>query len=162
MSEEYVSMWRRRFECDRLAGLEDRPRSGRPRKYGHDERFKIVETVTSRRPEVDSQWSHRLIAEALADDVGISASQVGRILADLDLKPHRVRGWLTRPDDPDFWERAADVCGLYLHAPGQRGGAVHRREDRDRGPFRGAPDQARQPGRSNARSSSTAVTAPPV
>ena len=67
--------------------------------------------MTARTPEVDSQWSHRLIAEAL-DEVGISASQVGRILADLDLKPHLVRGWLTRPDDPDFAERAVDVCGL--------------------------------------------------
>ena len=31
MSEQYVGMWRRRFEAERLAGLEDRPRSGRPR-----------------------------------------------------------------------------------------------------------------------------------
>jgi transposase len=28
-----------------------------------------------------------------------------------------VRGWITRPDDPRFWERAADVCGLYLVPP---------------------------------------------
>ena len=70
-----------------------------------------------RTPQVESQWSHRLIAEAL-DEIGISASQVGRILADLDLKPHLVRSWLTRPDDPDFAERAVDVCGLYLHHPG--------------------------------------------
>jgi transposase len=56
------------------------------------------------------------LAKALAD-IGISASQIGRILADLDIKPHRVRGWITRPDDPGFWERAADVCGLYLAPP---------------------------------------------
>ncbi|PZS20708.1 MAG: IS630 family transposase, partial [Acidimicrobiales bacterium] len=49
--------------------------------------------------------------------MGISASQVGRILADLDIKPHQVRGWLTRKSDPEFWERAADVCGLYLSTP---------------------------------------------
>ena len=71
MSEEYVGLWRRRFEAERLAGLEDRPRAGRPRVYGDDERLRIVETVTARKPEVDSQWSHRLIAQALAD-VGIS------------------------------------------------------------------------------------------
>ncbi|MDX3533596.1 IS630 family transposase [Streptomyces sp. MB09-01] len=47
----------------------------------------------------------------------VSASQVGRILADSDLKPHKVRGWLTRRDTPDFWERAADVCALYLNPP---------------------------------------------
>jgi transposase len=117
IDQHQVGVWRRRFEAERLAGLEDRPRSGRPRTYGHDERLKIIETVTARTPEVESQWSHRLIAEAL-DEIGISASQVGRILADLDLKPHLVRGWLTRPDDPDFAERAVDVCGLYLHHPG--------------------------------------------
>ena len=44
-------------------------------------------------------------------------SQVGRILAELDIKPHRVRAWLARPDDSEFWERAADVCGLYLSPP---------------------------------------------
>jgi transposase len=117
MDQHQVGVWRHRFEAERLAGLEDRPRSGRPRTYGHDERLKIIETVTARAPEVESQWSHRLVAEAL-DDIGISASQVGRILADLDLKPHLVRGWLTRPDDPDFAERAVDVCGLYLRHPG--------------------------------------------
>jgi transposase len=116
LSEEYVGVWRRRFTDERLAGLEDRPRSGRPRVYGHDERLKIIETVTARTPEVESQWSHRLVAETLTE-IGISASQVGRILADLDLKPHLVRGWLTRPEDPLFAERAMDVCGLYLRAP---------------------------------------------
>jgi len=117
MDQHQVSVWRRRFEIERLAGLEDRARSGRPRTYGHDDRLRIIQTVTATTPEVDSQWSHRLIAETL-DDVGISASQVGRILAGLDLKPHLVRGWLTRPADPEFADRAVDVCGLYLREPG--------------------------------------------
>ena len=116
LAEEYVGMWRRRFEKDRLKGLEDLPRSGRPRTYGHDERLKIVAAATAERPEFDSQWSHRLLADYL-DDLGISASQVGRILAELDIKPHQVRGWLTRKHDPLFWELAADICGLYLSQP---------------------------------------------
>lgn len=49
--------------------------------------------------------------------IGISASQIGRILAADDIKPHRVDGWLTRRDTPEFWKRAADVCGLYLSPP---------------------------------------------
>ena len=32
-------------------------------------------------------------------------------------QPHRVDGWLTRKDTPEFWERAADVCGIYLNPP---------------------------------------------
>jgi transposase len=116
INENQVGVWRKRFEVERLDGLEDRPRSGRPRVYGHDERVKIVATATSTKPEWASQWSHALLAETLSD-VGISASQVGRILAELDIKPHLVRSWLARPDDPTFWERAADVCGLYLGRP---------------------------------------------
>jgi transposase len=116
MNQHTVSHWRRRFEAERLAGLEDRPRPGRPLVYGHDQRLRIVATVTQQPPDPASHWSHRQLADALAD-LGISASQIGRILADLDIKPHRVRGWITRPDDPGFWERAADICGLYLVPP---------------------------------------------
>jgi transposase len=84
--------------------------------YDHDQRLRIVATVTQEPPDPASHWSHSQLAKALAD-IGISASQIGRILADLDLKPHRVRSWITRPDDPRFWERAADICGLYLVPP---------------------------------------------
>jgi transposase len=116
MNQHTVSHWRHRFEAERLAGLEDRPRPGRPLVYGHDQRLRIVATVTQQPPDPASHWSHSQLAQALSD-IGISASQIGRILADLDIKPHRVRGWITRPDDPGFWERVADVCGLYLAPP---------------------------------------------
>lgn len=117
MDEHNVGVWRRRFESERLEGLDDRPRPGRPRLYDHDDRVKIVAKATSQTPDTESHWSHRLLAESLAEEVGISASQIGRILADIDIKPHRVRSWLNRRDDPEFWERAADVCGLYLSPP---------------------------------------------
>jgi transposase len=96
LSEDTVRTWRGRFIDGGIAGLADRRRPGRPPRYGPEVHLRIVATVTGERPEADSVWTHRLIAEHLAD-VGISASQIGRILADLDLKPHRVRGWLTRP-----------------------------------------------------------------
>jgi transposase len=116
LRENTVRTWRDRFAEHGIAGLEDLPRSGRPRVYGPDVHLRIVAAVTSELPEADSQWSHRLLAEDLADD-GISASQIGRILAGLDLKPHRVRGWLTRRASPDFFVKAAAVCDLYLNPP---------------------------------------------
>ncbi|MFJ1973974.1 hypothetical protein ACIO93_35640 [Streptomyces sp. NPDC087903] len=61
-------------------------------------------------------WSHRLIAEHLAD-TSIYASQVGRILAALQVKLHRVRDWLTRPADPHFFTKAAEVWALYRSCP---------------------------------------------
>jgi transposase len=116
MNQHTVAQWRRRFQTERLAGLGDRKRPGRPLVYDHDQRLRIVATVTRQPPDPASHWSHSQLAKELAE-VGISASQIGRILADLDIQPHRVRSWITRPDDPGFGERAADICGLYLVPP---------------------------------------------
>ncbi|MFE3656617.1 hypothetical protein [Streptomyces sp. NPDC059165] len=82
-------------------------------------RVAIAATVTSAPPHPEATWSHRTIAAQVADTCSttVSASQVGRIPADLDLRPHKVRGWLTRRDTPDFREHAADVCVLYLDLP---------------------------------------------
>jgi transposase len=87
-----VRTWRRRFRREGIPGLFDRPRTGRPPVYGIAAQLLIVATVTQQRPEIDAQWTHRGIAEHLHTQVGISASQIGRILACLDVKPHRVRG----------------------------------------------------------------------
>lgn len=111
-----VCKWRKRFAKERLAGLGDRHRPGRPAVYSHDDRLKVIKTVTETPPEPASHWSGQQIADALAAEVGISRSQIWRILDDLDLKPHRVQSWLTSKD-PDFWAKAADVCGLYLDPP---------------------------------------------
>lgn len=111
-----VRKWRGRFAVSGLAGLADAKRSGRPRQHAADVRLQVMAVATSAPPSPESTWSHRRIAEQLAD-TAISPSQVGRILADCDLRPYRVRGWLTRKDDPLFWTRAADVCDLYLNPP---------------------------------------------
>lgn len=111
-----VRKWRGRFAVSGLVGLTDAKRSGRPRRHGADVRVQVVAVATSAPPAPESTWSHRRIAEQLADTT-ISPSQVGRILADCDLRPYRVRGWLTRRDDPLFWTRATDICDLYLHPP---------------------------------------------
>jgi transposase len=116
LSEEAAGRWRRRYARAGLSGLKDRKRSGRPPVYGHDERLRVVATVTETPPDPAGHWTHQAIADRLSD-TGISADTVGTILKDLDLKPHLVRGWLTRKDTPEFWERALDVCGLYLDPP---------------------------------------------
>jgi transposase-like protein len=46
MNQHIVAQWRRRFETERLAGLQDRKRPGRPLVYDHDQRLRIVATVT--------------------------------------------------------------------------------------------------------------------
>ena len=118
LSQQSVCKWRCQFRDRGLDGLVDAPRSGRPLVYGPTDRLVLMAKVTGEHPQVDSQWSHsELAVEMAASAIPISASQIGRILAADDVKPHRVQGWLTRRDTPDFWERAADVCGLYLGPP---------------------------------------------
>jgi len=112
-----VRTWRHRFRREGMPGLFDRPRPGRPPVYGIEDQLLIVATVTQVPPEVDSQWTHRGIAEYLHEPVGISASQIGRVLTSFDVKPHRVRGWLNRPADPAFHIKAQAVCRLYLDPP---------------------------------------------
>jgi len=48
--------------------------------------------------------------------VSRSLSQAWRICRALDLKPWQVESWMTS-HDPDFWEKASHVCGLYLDPP---------------------------------------------
>jgi transposase len=109
-----------------------------------------VATVTSQLPEADTVWSHRLLAEHLRSD-GISASQIGRMLADLDQKPHRVRGWLTRRPDPGFFTKAAAVCDLYLHPPADSVVICIDEKTAIAARSRKHPDQPVQPGRPTRR-----------
>ena len=118
LSSQAVCKWRLRFRDLGLSGLEDAERSGRPLVYGPTDRLVLMAKVTEEHPEFSSQWSHSELAGAMsAAGIAISASQIGRILAADDVRPHKVDGWLTRRDSAEFWERAADICGLYLSPP---------------------------------------------
>jgi DDE superfamily endonuclease len=46
----------------------------------------------------------------------MSRSTIQRILAQAELKPHKVRSWM-HSDDPAFEKLALEICGLYLKAP---------------------------------------------
>jgi len=112
-----VGLWRARYGEFGMAGLDDGERSGRPPVYDHDDVLLLVKTVTEPPPDGATRWTMEALAEAMAGHgVGISASQVWRICNALDLKPWQVESWMTS-HDPDFWERAGDVCGLYLDPP---------------------------------------------
>lgn len=117
MHYNQVGVWRQRFETDRLAGLEDGERAGRPPVYGHDDVILLVKLVTTMPPDETTRWTMDALADAMAaHGVPISASQAWRICKALDLKPWQTQSWMTS-HDPDFWEKAADVCGLYLDPP---------------------------------------------
>jgi len=117
MHYNQVGVWRNRYGELGLAALEDLERPGRPCVYGHDDVLLLVKTVTEDPPEGATRWTMDALAAAMASHgVPISASQCWRICKALDLKPWQVESWMTS-HDPDFWEKAADVCGLYLDPP---------------------------------------------
>jgi transposase len=87
IDEHYVGRWRKRYESEGIDGLKDAPRPGRPLVYGHDDRLKIIKTICETPPQPASRWTMDAVSKALADDVGISASQIYRICCSLDLKP---------------------------------------------------------------------------
>lgn len=120
LDEHQVSMWRRRFLDSGLDGLVDQPRPGRPRRLGHDQRLEMAAIATSERDPCDpvATWTYLEVTEELRRrGVEVSVSQVWRILTGMDIDLTKVRGWLNRRDDPEFWDRVRDICGLYLAPP---------------------------------------------
>nr|MDQ6947781.1 helix-turn-helix domain-containing protein [Actinomycetota bacterium] len=75
MHESNVAKWRNRFREKGLDGLEDAPRPGGPRRFGHDERMAMAAAVaTSERDPDDpvATWSYLELAQQLwADGVQI-------------------------------------------------------------------------------------------
>src|SRR2546426_3543296 len=117
MHYNQVAVWRRRYAEMGLVGLSDGDRPGRVPVYGHDDVLLMVKTVTEPPPDQATRWTMEALALRLNEyGVGISASQVWRLCKALDLKPWQTESWMTS-HDPNFWEKAADVCGLYLNPP---------------------------------------------
>lgn len=117
MHYNQVAVWRKRYAEFGDAGLDDEARPGRPVVYGHDDVLRMVHLVTTDPPDGYARWTCDLVAARMSEEgVPVSASQVWRIFDGLDLKPWQTQSWLTS-HDPAFWEKAADVCGLYLDPP---------------------------------------------
>ena len=108
-----VRKWRGRFACDRLDGLLDEPRPGKPRTVS-DERVEeiIVKTLKSAPPDGGTHWSSRQMAAV----AGVSQSTVSRVWRAFGLQPHRVEHWKLSKD-PLFVEKVKDIVGLYLDPP---------------------------------------------
>jgi transposase len=112
LSPAMVGHWRRRFQRDRLAGLYDAPRSGRPRTHDEDDIARLLRTVLRTKPKDATQWSVRTVAAK----TGISKSTVQRYFVLFGVQPHRTKSFKLSPD-PFFVEKVRDIVGLYLDPP---------------------------------------------
>lgn len=107
-----VGQWRRRFAERGLAGLRDRPRPGKPAKYGVQLRDRILAQLELPPPAGLASWDGGSLAQALS----VSDDAVWRALRKEGIQLRRHRSWCVSTD-PEFAAKAADVIGLYLNPP---------------------------------------------
>jgi transposase len=107
-----VSRIRTRFCEEGIAGLAERPRSGRPPAVTARNAARVVALTLKKPPAGLSQWSTREMAE----HVGLSPMTVHRIWQAHALKPHRLQTFKFTTD-PRAEEKIRDVIGLYANPP---------------------------------------------
>src|SRR5947209_15280587 len=83
--EHTVGKWRRRFLKDRIEGLLDEARPGRPRTIDDDQIAAVIERTLRSTPEDSTHWSMRSMATAS----GYSHTTIRRIWTAFGLQPHR-------------------------------------------------------------------------
>src|SRR5260221_3566549 len=111
-SDEYIREWKRRFQEERLAGLDSRYRGSQRRTRTAETEARILEATRQGPTDGTTHWSSYRLAKAL----GISKSNVSRAWRHFGIQPHRLRGYMAS-DDPEFEEKPADIIGLYLKPP---------------------------------------------
>ena len=107
-----VILWRDRFDREGMAGLKDRPRSGKPATYPPDFRDQVLAVLELPPPRGQATWDGLSVAKQL----NASAHAVWRVLRKEGIGLQRYRSWCVSTD-PEFAKKAADVVGLYLNPP---------------------------------------------
>jgi len=107
-----VSRIRRRFAEEGIAGLADKPRSGRPATVSQAKGARVVALALKQPPAGLTHWTTREMAQR----TGVSHTTVHRIWQAHALKPHRLETFKFTKD-PRAEEKIRDVVGLYLHPP---------------------------------------------
>jgi transposase len=107
-----VGKWRRRFADQRLDGLQDEPRPGKPRSITDAEVERVIVKTLEEAPPGATHWSTRSMAQA----VGLNQTAVSRIWRAFGLKPHLTESFKLSAD-PQFLGKVRDIVGLYLNPP---------------------------------------------
>ena len=110
--EHTVGKWRRRFLRDRVEGLLDEARPGRPRTIDDDQIAAVIERTLRSTPADATHWSIR----SMAGVTGFSHTTIRRIWTAFGLQPHRSETFKLS-SDPLFVDKVRDIVGLYLSPP---------------------------------------------
>jgi len=112
LHEHTVGKWRRRFLADRVEGLLDEARPGRPRTIDDDQVAAVIERTLRSTPKDATHWSIR----SMAAQAGFSHTTIRRIWRAFGLQPHRSETFKLS-SDPLFVDKVRDIVGLYLSPP---------------------------------------------
>lgn len=108
-----VGKWRRRFAEQRISGLHDEMRPGKPRSIEDEQLAELINKTLHTKPaDGATHWSVRSVAA----ETGISKTSVHRYFQMFGLQPHRQESFKLSTD-PFFIEKLRDVVGLYLNPP---------------------------------------------
>ena len=111
VSRPTVIKWRDRFVANGITGLDDEPRSGRPKTV--DDAAIIAATLDPPPASLAvTHWSSRLLGRHL----GIGDATVARAWRRYGIKPWR-RETFKFSTDPELEAKVRDVVGLYLNPP---------------------------------------------
>src|SRR6476469_3723628 len=111
LSKPAVIGWKRRFVAEGIAGLDDRPKSGRPARI--DPVAIVLATLEPPPHKLGvTHWSSRLLAQQL----GVSDFTVSTTWKKWGLQPWRVETFKFSTD-PELEAKIRDVVGLYLAPP---------------------------------------------
>jgi transposase len=106
-----IARWKRRFLQHRVAGLMEELHPGQaPSVRTPKLQAKVLAAIKEGPRDGSTHWSCR----KLANRFHVSKDTIQRILAQADVRPHRLERYMAS-DDPDFESKAADV--LYLTPP---------------------------------------------
>lgn len=115
---QVVSKWRKRFHDQRLPGLADQPRGGRPPSSPPDV-IVAVKALACELPATTgvplARWHCPDLARTAIEQgivASISGTTIWRWLSADAIKPWQHRSWIF-PRDPDFGPKAARVLDLY-------------------------------------------------
>jgi transposase len=108
-----IARWKRRFLEQRIAGLMEELHPGQqPSVRTPKLQAKVLAAIKEGPKDGSTHWSCRKLAAKFK----VSKDTIQRILAQADVRPHRLERYMAS-DDPDFETKAADVIGLYLAPP---------------------------------------------
>jgi transposase len=107
LGQDVVRLWLKRFNAEGLAGLEDRPRSGRPATYTAEQVGVVIATALTDPQTVDQafgSWTFLRLARYLqeAHGIAIKHSRIHEILHAEGLRWREQETWFGARVDPDF------------------------------------------------------------